>query len=503
MSRLAVNILANLAGQGWSVILSLIVVPFYLKLLDIEAYGLIGFYVMLQGLSQVLDLGLSPTMNREMARYSARPEKTGEARDLVRTLEVAYWVIGIGIGAGLVMTAPFIAHHWLKASAISLGDVQQALMLMGILVALQWPLSFYGSGLMGLQKQLLLNVVAIPMSTLSNGGAVLLLWLYSPTITVFFVWQVLIGAVNVAIITLLMWRSLPPCDRAPHVDFRLFRNVWRFAAGMGGLGLSGIILTQLDKVILSKLLSLEMFGYYTLAGVLGRCPYVLITPVFNAFFPRFSALVAMGDEGALKRLYHRGSQLMATLVIPVAAVVSLFSYELLLLWTGNVETAHNAAPIASVLVIGTALNGLMNLPYGLQLAYGWTQIGLYINSFFILTLVPTIVYATLHYGPVGAAAVWVALNMTYMLVGVPLTHQRLLKGEARRWFRSDICLPLLATLLVVGLGRWSLAGPMSPLASLLGLSLVLLCSLFAAASAAPGVRGWMFVQLGKVIPSRT
>jgi O-antigen/teichoic acid export membrane protein len=194
---------------------------------------------------------------------------------------------------------------------------------------------------------------------------------------------------------------------------------------------------------------------------------------------------------------------MATLVIPVAAVVSLFSYELLLLWTGNVETAHNAAPIASVLVIGTALNGLMNLPYGLQLAYGWTQIGLYINSFFILTLVPTIVYATLHYGPVGAAAVWVALNMTYMLVGVPLTHQRLLKGEARRWFRSDICLPLLATLLVVGLGRWSLAGPMSPLASLLGLSLVLLCSLFAAASAAPGVRGWMFVQLGKVIPSRT
>jgi O-antigen/teichoic acid export membrane protein len=376
-------------------------------------------------------------------------------------------------------------------------------MLMGMLVALQWPLSFYGSGLMGLQKQLLVNMVAIPMSTVSSGGAVLLLWLFSPTITAFFAWQVLIGAVHVAIITLLMWRSLPPCDRAPHFDFGLVRNVRRFAAGMGGLGLSAIILTQLDKVILSKLLSLEMFGYYTLAGVLGRCPYVFITPVFNAFFPRFSALVARDDEGTLKRLYHRGSQLMATLVIPVAAVVSLFSYDLLLLWTGNVDTAHNAAPIAGVLVIGTALNGLMNLPYALQLAYGWTQIGLYINSFFILTLVPAIVYATLHYGPVGAAAVWVALNTTYMLVGVPLTHQRLLKGEAWRWFRSDICLPFLATLLVVGLGRWSLAGPMSPLASLLSLSLVLLCSLFAAASAAPGIRGWMFVQLAKVIPSRT
>ena len=318
------------------------------------------------------------------------------------------------------------------------------------------------------------------------------LWLFSPTITAFFAWQVLVGAVNVAIVTILMWRSLPHRDRAPRFDFGLLRSVWKFAAGMGGLGLSAIILTQLDKVILSKLLSLEMFGYYTLAGVLGRSLYVLITPVFNAFSPRFSTLVARDDEDALKRLYHRGSQLMATLVIPVAAVVSFFAYDVLVLWTGSAETARNAAPVASVLVIGTALNGLMNLPYALQLAYGWTQIGLYINSFFI-----TIVYATLHYGPVGAAAVWVALNTIYMLAGVPLTHRRLLKGEAWHWFRDDICPPLLATLLVVGLSRWTLAGPLSPLASFLSLSLVLLCALLAAASVAPGVRGWMFVQLAK------
>src|SRR3989442_5925901 len=135
MSRLAINVFANLAGQGWSVLISLVLVPLYIKLLGIEAYGLIGFYVMLQGLFQVLDLGLSPTMNREMACYSAQPEKAGEARDLVRTLETAYWAVGIGIGGGLVMISPFIAHHWLKAGAIALGDVQRALMLMGLLVA--------------------------------------------------------------------------------------------------------------------------------------------------------------------------------------------------------------------------------------------------------------------------------------------------------------------------------------------------------------------------------
>lgn len=503
MSRLAANILANLAGQGWSIVISLLVIPFYIKLMNIEAYGLIGFYGTLQTLSLVLDLGLSTTMNREMARYSDRSEKAQEARDLVRTLEVGYWAIGISIGLGLVIAAPLIAHHWLKTSAISVADVQRALILMGILMALQWPIGLYGSGLMGLQKQLVLNIVAISMSAVGSGGAVLVLWLVSPTITAFFAWQALVAAVYVAIFALLMWRSLPHCDQAPRLDFGLVRNVRRFAAGMAGLGFSGIILTQLDKVILSKLLSLEMFGYYSVAGVLGRGLYVFITPLFNAFFPRFSALVARDDGGALKPLYHLGSQLMAALIIPVAAVVSLFSYEILLLWTGNADTARNAAPVASLLVIGTALNGLMNLPYALQLAYGWTELGLSINAFFIAVLVPALVYATLHYGPVGAAAVWVALNTMYILVGVPFTHKRLLKGEAGAWFRIDVCLPFLAVLPIVGLGRWMLAGPMSPLALLGSLSLVLLCSLFAAATAAPGIREWGFTQFARVASSRT
>src|SRR2546428_5585016 len=126
MTGLKQNILANLVGQAWSVLLSLALIPFYIKFLGVEAYGLIGFYVMLQGILQVLDLGLSPTMNRELARYSVLTEKAGEARDFVRTLEVGYWLIGVAIGWGVLTAASFIATHWVKASAISLREVQQA-----------------------------------------------------------------------------------------------------------------------------------------------------------------------------------------------------------------------------------------------------------------------------------------------------------------------------------------------------------------------------------------
>ncbi len=498
MSRFAVNVIASIVGQGWSTLISLAFVPLYIKFLGIEAYGLVGFYIMLQGLLQALDFGLSPTMNRELARYSALPGTSGEARDFVRTLEVGYWLLGFAIGWVVWAAAPFIATHWVKPSAMPVHDVQQAVMMMGVVVALQWPLSFYGSGLMGLQRQVLLNSVTIAMSTLGSAGAILILWKVSPTITAFFTWQVGISAVQVALITFLLWRSLPHSSRPPKIDLGLFRERWRFAAGMGGITISAIILTHLDKLILSKMLNLEMFGYYMLAGVIGRGLYVFITPVFNAIFPRFSALVAAGDTNGLRELYHRASQLMAVLILPLAAVVALFSYDIMLLWIANPEAARTAAPIVTLLVIGTALNGLMNLPYALQLAYGWTRIGLYITTLLIFTLVPATVFMTTHFGAVGAAAVWVLLNVIYVLIGIPLTHRRLLKGEAWRWCLEDIGLPLTAALVPVGLGRWLIHSPLSPIAALACLSAVLLSSLAATSLAASRIRSWLLVIVARM-----
>ncbi len=64
ISRLKLNLLANFAGTGWSTLMGLVFIPLYIRFMGIEAYGLIGFYVALQGGLQILDFGLSPTMNR-------------------------------------------------------------------------------------------------------------------------------------------------------------------------------------------------------------------------------------------------------------------------------------------------------------------------------------------------------------------------------------------------------------------------------------------------------
>jgi O-antigen/teichoic acid export membrane protein len=487
-SGLKLNLVANLTGSAWAMLVQLLCIPLYIKFFGIEGYGLVGFYLMLQAMLQVLDLGLSPTMNREMARYSVQPEKADEARDLVRTLEVGYWVIGILIGLALVTAAPWIAIHWIKASAMPIRDVREAVTLMGILAVFQWPMSFYQGGLTGLRKQVLFNLLRIISATATHGGALLALWLIDSSIHIFFLWLVATNAVMVTVWTVCFWKSLPKGTRPPQLQATLLRNVGHFAAGMSGIATFSLILGQADKLVLSRVLNLKFFGYYTIAGVFGTGLVLIVTSVFNTVFPQFSALVAKGDEEAVIRLYHKGTQLMLLLIVPLAAVLALFSVEVLQLWTRNPEVARNAGPIATVLVLAAAINALMFLPFTLQLAYGWTSLGLKITMFFTAVVVPAVWLMAKHYGAIGAAYVFLGLQVSNMLMGVPLTHRRLLPHEMGRWFLRDIAPPLAASVLVVGLARIFVSTPMKPLLTLGVLVLVLFAALLAATSVAPHIR---------------
>lgn len=484
------NLIANFTGTAWGAIVQLLSIPVYIKFLGVEAYGLIGFYLMVQSVLQVLDLGLSPTMNREMARYSVQPEKTAEARDFVRTVEGGYWLVGIVLGAAVVIAAPWLADHWITARTLRVDDVRRAVVLMGLLTVCQWPVSFYQGGLMGLGRQVLYNTITISFSTISNAGAILVLWHISPTIRAFFLWFVATNAIKTICLAISLWTSLPQADRPARFDLGRLRSIRSFAAGMSGITVCALILMQSDKIILSKLFNLEIFGYYCVAGTMGSGLSMLVTSVFNTIFPRFSALAAVGDEKLLKDFYHRCTQLMTLLILPLAAVLALFATQILQLWTRNADVARNAGPIAVWLIIGSALNGLMNLPYALQLAYGWVSIALWLAVSMTVITVPALCVMAISYGPIGAASVWAGMNAIYMLVGVPLTHRRVLKGAASQWL-MDISLPLLPVLLIVVVGKELMASTMSRPAAIVELVLVLFCAGLAAALASSSIRPWL------------
>lgn len=456
MTSVTRNVAFNFLGKSWAALMSLAFVPLYIRFLGIEAYGLVGFFSLLLVVLSVLDLGLGSTLNRELARSTAQEGPTRESRDLLRTLEVPYGVTGVLLGVLVAGLAPFLARHWVNAASLPVATVREAIVLMGVVVAAQWPTTLYAGGLRGLQRQGLWNAISASAATLRGVGAVLVLWKLSATILAFFAWQAAVSILQTFVTRWYLWRSLPGPDR-PALRFDLLARVWRFAAGMTAITLVSLFLSQLDRLVLSKLISLEEFGYYTLASAVALGLYALITPVFEAFFPRFSQLVAVGDEPALRSLYHRGCQLMAVLVLPVAAVVAFFSQDLVFVWTGSDDLAARSHALVTILIAGTALNGLMNLPYALQLASGWTRLTFLANVVALLFLAPLAVVLAKKSGSFGVAWITVILNAGYLAILPHLVHRRLLRGEKGRWYLWDVALPLAAAVVAAAIGRGLLA----------------------------------------------
>src|SRR5574341_269746 len=153
MSQVKRNTLANFIGKGWTAVVSIVLVPVYINLMGVEAYGLVGIFMTLQVISNLLDMGLSPTLSREVARLSVLPEKVQETRDLVRTIEIIQWALAGGIALIAVPLSYFIAHYWVDAKTLSTAMIQQAVMIMGLVTALQFLFAYYSGGLLGLQKQ--------------------------------------------------------------------------------------------------------------------------------------------------------------------------------------------------------------------------------------------------------------------------------------------------------------------------------------------------------------
>src|SRR5437899_3428506 len=444
MSIVRRNIVANIAGKGWAALLSLAVLPAYVHFLGIEAFGLIGFFLSLMAILSLLDLGLGTALNRQFAQYSMQSGKAQAMRDLLRTLEIIYWLIGIAIGVAVAALAPVITAYWLKPQQLSVETATQALAMMGIAIAFQWPRALYSGGLLGLQRQVAFNLLSSITGTVNNLGGVLILWLVSPTLQAYVAWFMAISLIDTLSTGLLLWRSLPKAPARPNFSGQALAGIWRFAAGMTGISITSVIQTQLDKVILVKVLPLDAFGYYSLASrVAGGLSY-LTSPISAAFFPRFSQLLLVNDRRELARLYHRSCQLMSVLVLPPAVVLTLFSYELLFLWTQDRSIAENSYLVLGLLTAGTAFNALASLPYALQLASGWTRLTLIVNTAATLLQAPLIYIMSVKYGGVGAAIVWVIFNALYIFVGLSLMHRRLLRGELLRWYHLDIGQPLLA-----------------------------------------------------------
>jgi len=484
-----IDLITNFLGRAANVILSVIFTPIIVKILGIESYGLIAVFNTLFALSAIFDFGLGMTINREFAQLSNQDERKTEMHSLLRTFEIPYGIIGCLIGLAIYLISPVFLNSWVAKGQISQEILKNALFFISASVVVQWPTTLYSNGLMGLHKHVVSNAINIIFACLRTFGTIFFLLFLSPTLQVFFVWQIVIGFMQTLVLRQVLKHALP-LDAAPQFNPEFLRKVKYFAISASASSILAIILTQLDKFMLSRMISLKDFGYYCLASSVSLGLQFLTSPFFSIFYPRFSQLVGSFDHEGLIDVYRKGAQLLSIVVFPVACLIFLFPHELLILWTGNEELTFKITPLVRVLIIGSALNGLAQIPYAIPLAHGQLRFALVQNFISVLIFIPLVILGVRVAGPIGAAYAWVALNCGYILIGVFLIHRKYLPNEASYWYTHAFILPLSSSLAITAFARYFLPLPSTPFFLVLYFITILILSFFVGYLSSPLVRQW-------------
>ncbi|TNJ35497.1 lipopolysaccharide biosynthesis protein [Arenimonas terrae] len=494
MARLRDSILANYGGQAWIALMGLAFVPVYVGRLGAESFGLVGFMLGLQSLSLLLDFGTGVFLSREIARRHHDPARQGSIRQLVRSFEWLVWPVALCIGLAICLSAPAIATGWLNAETLGRPTLVDAVVLIGLAVALLWPSSFYAAAMTGLEQQPRSNALAAAFSTLRYAGVLPVLYFTDTGILGFLAWFVLVAALQTAGFAVAAWRRLPAAPEPARFRFSELFDAHRFALGVFAATALSLLLTQVDRFTLSALRPLQELGLYTVAltvtAGLGR----LLQPMFSAIYPRMSRLVAQGDVATLSGLYHLSSQCVAVVAAAVGGVIVAYPEDLLRMWTGDAALSARIALPLAMLTAGSVLNGLMIVPYALQLAHGSARLAIIANALALALGIPYCLHAVDGYGLAGAASLWLFANLAYCALFVPAMHRRMLPGEAARWYLRDLLPALLAAGVLVAAAkalRPTLEQTAADLAWLFATALLAVC---AAGLAAPDVRALVRTQ---------
>ncbi len=487
MPRLRSDVIANLLGQGWAVLVGLLFVPFFLGQLGAERFALIALLPVATALTQVLDFGLAVTLNRQLARSLAAD--AGSARATAITLGALHLAIGAVVCALALGLGATVGPAWLNAPAqMGRAEFERAVLLLAIAAVLQWPLPLFQNGMMGLGRQARVNALLAVHATVANAGAALLVLSLDATLTVYLIWFAACAAVHTAVAGCMLWRALPAATGRVRFDPALLRSSWQFSGGAAGIGITGVLLIHADRLIASRLLTLEQFGYYGVASTIGRSLYLLIAPVYSAVFPRLSGLVAQSDVARAAALYSSASQLMAFAIAPPAAVIFWLGFDAAHAWLGSTAAAQAVAALAAALALGSMFNGFMNLPYARQLAHGVTRIGLGTNLLLLAVSLPAAFALHGAFGAVGVASTWLVINVLYFAVGTPLTHYVLRVPGAAHWALVDVLPPTIAAFAIAGAFHAAVGAGGSRIGSGLLVGTALVLSYASALLVAPAVR---------------
>lgn len=433
------NIVANIVGRVWSLVSIYIFVPIYINLLGVENYGVISFYALLLTLLAFADAGLTATLNREFAK--AGSEGSDYRQNLLRTFEFVYLFISVFIIGFVFFTAPYIVKYFVKSDTIPVESLVHHIRIMGVIIAFYLFSSLYNGGLVGLQKQVLSNILAIIYGIVRSALVIIpLYWIRN--LDFYFYWQLFAVIVYFYFLRHYLVKSIR-VNLPTRSNFLYLKNVWRYALGMMAMAVIYAINTQIDKLSISNLLSLTYFSYYSLASMIGQGVLILAMPIGVAFFPELTRIITSKETEKAKMFFHQFAYIIAAITSSLAVIIVFYAHDYILIWTHDIIIANAISSTTILLTLGAMFMSVQLCPYYLALANGHTKTNVVMGIICIIFIIPSLQFLIPKFGLLGAAIPWLVVNFSVTILLGYIIIQKFMKGEFIKWLVFDSFTPVL------------------------------------------------------------
>ena len=443
------NIISNIFTKIFVSFIALLFVPIYVSIVGLDYFGIIAIFTLLSSIFGIFDLGISNSLNRLIAANINHSNSFRRLINQTRVLEFLYWIIGFVITVIIILLSGFIADQLASSDIFPPERMEKIIIIFAILFFIQWPTNFYSAGVYGLQRHSLLNFSNIFMLLLRNFLGLIYLKFYDNSIEGFLIWQCIGYFVWTLTLIIIFHKIFPSKDFKINFSYDSIKDLIPFAKGLFFISIFTVFITQFDKIILAKLLPIEEIGIYGISALAASTVHYYATGFYTAMFPKFSSLSKASNIYELKNLFNKVTMLCAVLTYSTLSGYIIYAYEIIFLWTNNIEIVNASKNIIIVLTIATAFHSQTSLFLALQLSKKNTIIPIAKNIIMLTFLVPISIFAIKAYGVIGAAIGWLTVTLMALMIEPIISYKTLLGKGILRWLIVSNIIPLITSISIV------------------------------------------------------
>jgi O-antigen/teichoic acid export membrane protein len=441
---LAGNTVLNLIGHIVPLIIGVIVMPFVIKGLGVDRFGVLSLSWVILGYFGIFEFGLGRAATKFISEAFGRNE--------VNTLPALVWtavffqgIFGIISSLVCMILVPFLVEQVLHIPLYLKNEAKNVFFIM----AAYLPIGFITGTLRGIlsaaQRFKLINTIKIPAASLIYliPAIALTANLNLPQIVLILV----LAQLGAALVHLAFCLKLFPILRN---QFRIDRSLIRPLLNYGGwvtvTSVVGPVLTYLDRFLIGSLITVAAVSYYTAPYEVVSRLWILSGSLLMTVFPAFSALWGGQKINELERLFVRSTKYVLLVTSFIVLFLIFFAQEILRIWLGA-EFAEKSSLVLQILSLSMLISAVSQVPYTLIQGVGRPDLTAKLHMLEI-PLYVVIAWLLIHkIGIEGAAIAWgLRVSLDAFLLFVATGKLGLVRNHS---FSDNHFLWSIATLLIL------------------------------------------------------